>query len=65
MIDQTGAKHAPTESATICSNSVSGRSGVVGCGSCEGLSGAGVTKYWSVLKPEGVLNTGFRIGDDE
>src|SRR5258708_26036960 len=55
----------PTESATICSNSVSGRVGVCERGTWEGLGGGVPGEYWSGLRPEGFVNTGVRSGLDD
>src|ERR1700733_11928603 len=55
----------PTESATICSNSVSGRTGVCGCQICDGFSGGLPGMYWSELKPPGFVRVGVRMEGDE
>ena len=57
-------KGLPTESATICSNSVSGRMGVCRCGICEGLGGGMRGVNWSAADGDD-LSTGVSTEDGE
>jgi|ERR1022692_856481 hypothetical protein len=54
----------PTESATICSNSVSGLVGICGRQICEGFSGGRVGVYWSGVNPYGVFKVGVRMVEE-
>jgi len=55
----------PAESATICSNSVSGRGGSFDCWISEGLSGYVPGVVWRGFKPVGVFNCGTRSEVEE